>query len=75
MKKGLNLAAAEFDSAVRQAVNSSRLPAFAVRMVLEKVLLEVRDLEAQSIRKEQKEFQDAEEEHRRAGSDKEAEEE
>lgn len=75
MKKGLNLAAAEFDSAVRQAVNGSCLPAFAVRMVLEKVLLEVRDLEAQSIRKEQKELQDAEEECRRAGDDKEAEEE
>lgn len=75
MTKGFNLAVAEFDGSLRGLVNDSALPACAVRLVLEKVLLEVRDLEAQSIRKEQKELQDAEEDRRHAGNDKEAEEE
>lgn len=75
MTKGFNLAVSEFDGGLRSLVNGSALPACAVRMVLEKVLWEVRDLEAQSVRKEQKELQDAEEERRRAGSVKEAEEE
>lgn len=57
MNKGFNLAVAEFDTALRDLVNGSALPACSVRLVLERILQEVKELEFQSIQKERREFQ------------------
>ena len=56
MNKGINYATAELKEILIQKINESPLPAVNAEMVLESILLQVRDIKIQEIQKEREAY-------------------
>lgn len=56
MNKGINYATAELKEILIQKINESQLPAVNAEMVLESILLQVRDIKIQEIQKEREAY-------------------
>ena len=56
MNKGINYATAELKEILIQKINESQLPAVNAEMVLESILLQVREIKIQEIQKEREAY-------------------
>ena len=56
MNKGINYATAELKEILIQKINESQLPAVNAEMVLESILLQVREIKIQEIQKDREAY-------------------